>query len=82
MNVPEFLASLLICGSARFFFLVEINVTRNAKLHGRDRLILDLSTACARKFCSAKDSQILLSPNQASEIGDDIVLKRAERVKF
>ena len=33
-DVPEFLLSLLICGSARFFFFVGINATRfHARLY-------------------------------------------------
>src|SRR5215475_636172 len=82
MNVPEFLPSLLICGSARFFLFVGIDIPRNAKFQAGDRLVLDLLTARVRKLCNAKRSQILLPPNQASQIGDDILLKRADRRKF
>jgi hypothetical protein len=82
MNVAQFLAGLLICSLARGLFFIGIDIARDAKLHARDGLVLDFFSAGLRYLRNAEGRQILLPPDEASEIGDDIFLERANRGKF
>jgi hypothetical protein len=82
MDVPEFLPSLLVCGPARFLFFVGINPVRDIELHAGDGLVVDLFSAGARQLRNAKGREISLPPDQVSEVGDNILLERANRAKF